>query len=392
MNTTNYKRRFIPLSQEHADYTLDSRLATGKCIIETVGGTNKISISVSNLKALVTYKPYLISSANSENIALGEIIVSERGTGELRFESSEQSFEDFDVVAIVFDNPEGLIIPLVGYDKEEVSWKNAFNLAQKPQISVDTVENSVENYEEAIIAEVIEEPIAEAVEEAIEVIMEPVAKIVEEIIETETSEPVEKIVEKIIEGPTLEVVEVIEIISEEAAFYENPEEDPKHQEFKETAREMAEKAYHNIDYKFVKNVSPQIEISESVKAEENREVQIASILKKNTKMQPFRPDKQDINWVRISTKELVYLPNDKWNYMNDNFVISQHKKYNHLVLGEAFETGELFLGLPDIYTKDHEVLAKNAGFSEFKCCEDVEIAEGLHGYWLTTAMTRTAGE
>lgn len=89
---------------------------------------------------------------------------------------------------------------------------------------------------------------------------------------------------------------------------------------------------------------------------------------------------------RIDLADIRRLFPTKQYYANNSFVIHGFMNYSHLIV--KTEDNKKYLGVPGIYEKPEEMMAKLFGFTEFvdeKTHSESQI-EGAFGYWLSQAL------
>lgn len=89
---------------------------------------------------------------------------------------------------------------------------------------------------------------------------------------------------------------------------------------------------------------------------------------------------------RIDLADIRRLFPTKQYYANNSFVIHGFMNYSHLIV--KTEDNKKYLGVPGIYEKPEEMMAKLFGFTEFvdeKTHSESQV-EGAFGYWLSQAL------
>lgn len=89
---------------------------------------------------------------------------------------------------------------------------------------------------------------------------------------------------------------------------------------------------------------------------------------------------------RIDLADIRRLFPTKQYYANNSFVIHGFMNYSHLIV--KTEDGKKYLGVPGIYEKPEEMMAKLFGFTEFvdEKTHSESQSEGAFGYWLSQAL------
>lgn len=89
---------------------------------------------------------------------------------------------------------------------------------------------------------------------------------------------------------------------------------------------------------------------------------------------------------RIDLADIRRLFPTKQYYANNSFVIHGFMNYSHLIV--KTEDNKKYLGVPGIYEKPEEMMAKLFGFTEFvdEKTHSESKTEGAFGYWLSQAL------
>lgn len=89
---------------------------------------------------------------------------------------------------------------------------------------------------------------------------------------------------------------------------------------------------------------------------------------------------------RIDLADIRRLFPTKQYYANNSFVIHGFMNYNHLIVKTA--DNKKYLGVPGVYEKPEEMMAKLFGFTEFvdEKTHSESQSEGAFGYWLSQAL------
>lgn len=89
---------------------------------------------------------------------------------------------------------------------------------------------------------------------------------------------------------------------------------------------------------------------------------------------------------RIDLADIRRLFPTKQYYANNSFVIHGFMNYSHLIV--KTEDNKKYLGVPGIYEKPEEMMAKLFGFTEFvdEKTHSESQTEGAFGYWLSQAL------
>lgn len=89
---------------------------------------------------------------------------------------------------------------------------------------------------------------------------------------------------------------------------------------------------------------------------------------------------------RIDLADIRRLFPTKQYYANNSFVIHGFMNYNHLIVKTV--DNKKYLGVPGVYEKPEEMMAKLFGFTEFvdEKTHSESQSEGAFGYWLSQAL------
>ncbi len=125
-------------------------------------------------------------------------------------------------------------------------------------------------------------------------------------------------------------------------------------------------------------------LDEIKKQMDKREIEeiIDDIFKTNQKMSPFENDDPNFEWIKIEITDLVFLPIESWMYINNAFLMTNYRKYKHLLLGRKKGEKSIKIGVPDVYYFKGSIVANLCGFYEFTSCKNALPKAGEYGYWL----------
>ena len=341
-----YMRIFMPLVNESTGYEYKGKAPSGRCLLESRSGTGKIMLWVQDLKPEVLYRVHLIfkNENNYAGLPLCSLSPSLYGKAELRHSFDAADIEGFNLsleqclaVAIIATGGNGISAPLCGYKQDIQSWRNGFIRLEKAK---EAPKESIKETPEAI-----EAPADVPSEISEEVPLEEIS-----LKETSFKEAPEDILKEVGKKDDEEILE-------------NALEDSE-----ETLEDAADEAIITF------NICPESTLSEAFKNE------VETILKSHTHMQPFEKQNRDVDWVRISLNEDLSLPDGIRDLLNEPFVESAYRQYNHLILGKALDEGlkRYYIGIPALYDPKDKII----GFRQFKCSEDTEPMPGDYGYWL----------
>ena len=341
--TNQYNRYFINLYQQDTYCTVSPKEAMGRCRIETKADKGKIYIWVQNLKK-DTYDVYLINASENEckSINIGQLSSNSHGYGEINFNFTVDNIldtnipiEKINVVAITPQNKK-TIVALDGYKNSKIKWRDLFAMDDK-NFAADEKENEIE---------------------------EPKAN---ESIQNENETDHEK-------------TEIFHSQKQDCTGSENLNEALEFEtadknNFKALAAKISQEIEQLNQYKFISE-------EELMSLKPKKDVSINYMLENNAKMSPFEKQNRNVNWVRVSIRELINLPIDYWNLANHPFVLSAYYKNKHMIFGCDAKKDEYILGLPDKYQPEYKGILKKLGFVQFKCCQDKLPIKNDYGYWL----------
>lgn len=108
------------------------------------------------------------------------------------------------------------------------------------------------------------------------------------------------------------------------------------------------------------------------------------MFRSNSAMSPFENQDENIEWIRISLKELSATSLSVWKYTTAPLVVSAYKKYKHLLLGmyKRKSIKRYVLGIPGVFEPAYKMRAAQMGFAQFECCQDKKPEAGDYGYWI----------
>lgn len=337
--TNQYNRYFINLYQEDSYCTINSKEAIGRCRIETKADKAKIYIWIQNLKQN-TYDVYLISANENkcENILIGQLSSDSHGYAELNFNfmpdnilNTNISIDKINVVAITPKNKKSIVV-LNGYKNSKIKWRNLFITDEQNE----NVENKPESQKETETTNLKNES------------------------NTDNNSLVQK---------------QSQICNDTENSIQNSNIKPDNNDnFKAIAQKISKELEQLQNYKFI--------TEEELINLKPKNTNIDFIFNNNLKMSPFEKQNKNINWVRLSIRELINLPIDFWLYANHPFILSAYYKNKHMIFGVDNQKDEYILGLPDKYQPEYKGVLKKLGFLQFKCCKDKKPIRDDYGYWL----------
>ncbi|MCL2398733.1 MAG: hypothetical protein FWC91_03180 [Defluviitaleaceae bacterium] len=345
-----YIRIFLPLTSETKGYEYNTKIPSGRCLLESRSGTGKLILWVQDLKPEALYRVHLLfkDGGGYVGLPLCPLTVKASGKGEARYTFDAANIEGF---GMALDECQALIIiagsdtaaPLCGYRNEILPWRRSFKKLDKtpkiPKIST-TAPGIKEMAKKPTEAEniVVEKPVEEVKAEHIK--------------EQDVIEEIEK--EETIEEIIIEEEELKEEFINESAIREDL---------------SGEESMYDIP----------ILDSENALTDDFKE-EVAMRLEGNTHIQPFQKQSRNVQWVRISIDENLTLPNHICDLLTKSFVENAFRQYSHLILGTTTDDGpkRYYIGVPALYNPKDKIV----GFRQFKCSEDKYPKLGDFGYWL----------
>ena len=440
-----YSRVFITLLQDRPGFGLRSRDPSGRAIIEVKDGMGKITVAMQELKSEIVYKAYIISSSNDGlAVSIGTLCANERGKVEHRWEFDpidvEQTGIDihmFDVVALAAETKAENVWVLTGYRDGEVRFKDKFNVAVKREKAIVQTQGEKESktelhendskpelHEKESKTELRENDSKPELREK-----ESKTELREKESKTELHENDSKpelrekeskkelrekeskaelrgkeiktlrhedhhfspmnmfVEEEPASRPELKVVvESVEInLEQEAeagkiphaktdrtkpgAMGSSPD---NHTQFNSMAQRF-NKELEELENLMLEGAAPEID----------PQLELENVMKNNAVMSPFKTGFDEVKWVRISIKELSYLPCNCWKLMYDPYVNLAFSRYKHLMLGAYADKTRYILALPDAFDPSRERQARDLGFDIFRSSDNIiGHRDADYGYWL----------
>ncbi len=97
---------------------------------------------------------------------------------------------------------------------------------------------------------------------------------------------------------------------------------------------------------------------------------------------PFE-DNEINRCVKVEPKDIGALPSDTWILSNNSFLLHGYYCYHHLIFAEITKNDvcHYILGVPGIYHKREQFMARMFGFECFKSIRRRELRQGDFGYW-----------
>ena len=401
---SQYSRVFITLLQDRSGYGLKSRDPLGRAIIEVKDGMGKITIAVQELKREIVYKAYIVSSSNDGlAVSVGNLRPDDRGKAELKWEFDPIDVEQtgiaihaFDVVTLVVESKAENAWVLTGYRDGEVRFKDKFKVAVKRErASIQTQDEKEskplhhereskplhhERESKPLHHERENKPLhhereskpSQHEKESKPSFLKPMRMFVDE---GPASHPEMKVVVESVEiNPEKEPdAEAAEYIGTDKAEYEPKEPSADtHTKFNSMAQRF-NKELEELENLMLEGASPEVDT----------QLELENIIKNNTVMSPFKTGFEEVKWVRISIKELTYLPCNYWKLIYDPYVNLAFSRYKHMMLGAYSGCSRYILALPDAFDPSRERQAKNLGFDIFRSSDNIiGQRDADYGYWL----------
>lgn len=419
-----YSRSFIPLKQDSPGFSINEKLPVGKCIIEiTKNGRAKISVSVSNVKPETVYKVYLISGAAAGSVCAGTLLVDSWGKGDIKWEYDSQTLENgltmsqIDVVSVIVPKGDSFTAVLTGYRDFEIMWKNNFR-------PVDTI-NKIKKMSPIVrVGTIMGEEIAadnDTTDREVYTRKDMPLKNVESTIETvntideemKSKSPTNGIVDGVydnIMNAHSSIEDTMEASQLDSGLYGNsviktgsaePEniasdglesvdrQDQRKPHIHEMFKEMAESIKAGLESIESYTVLSDEELSAFMSGFEDNAINtrgIEYIFEKNLKILPFTRQKEQIEWVKIGIRELIYLPLNFMRIASDPIIACLYRRYRHLILGRQQNgSGEIYyLGVPSAYNEKNALILAQLGFDQFEECEKDEKSRA--GYYIMSMV------
>ncbi|MGL4790690.1 MAG: hypothetical protein ACRCW1_04700, partial [Anaerotignaceae bacterium] len=160
--------------------------------------------------------------------------------------------------------------------------------------------------------------------------------------------------------------------------------DSKEGEGKEETKEETKEEIHEEIHEEVKENHH--ETPNNTEMQKNKDCvqtldEVEYICANNERMYPF--ENSNCQWARICAEELWALPSSKMKIHNSPFLLVSDKKHKHLILGKD-QSGNLILGIPDMYKDTNRVRAIALGCTDFWACKKSDSNENFLGYWIVS--------
>ena len=384
-----YSRFFINLNQVDLNYAVKNKKIIGRCKIEKHGNLGQIYVWVQNLKSGY-YDFYLVSKKTNsfQKIKIGEIKIDERGYGELNFNfdinnsvNKNLNFEDINIVALTLKDK--ILIVAEGYKNNfHIDWHNDFKndlfenekniknneTAKIKTDSLETKENIiVKNSDEKNNIDLEQKQNPEVKKNNNEKIKSDEQKIFDADktkIKNDLTEPEKN------HDTKIKLDENKIFVTEKKEQHENTD----------IFTIMAEKIKKELDDKrkidFIKQKN-------HMKFDCETKNDLDFLFEINQPIKPFETQKKEIDWIRLSLKEISFLPIDFWNLINHPFIFYAYLKNKHFILGrEKNNQNKFIFGVPDKYQPEYKTCMQKFGFDQFKLCRNKKNIFDDDGYWL----------
>ena len=383
----DYNRIFVALSADAAGYEFKGRKPAGRCVLETLRDTYKISVSVQDLRPLVRYGLYLIFAASPRylGVQVGTLTVDDKGKAEMRREATQAQLQGYtikDVVAVAIITTKGnhLESPLSGYPGDTVVWrKTFFDITSQPKPRPPEAE--IKKNPEPIPAPAAEPPCPITPPE-IKAQTEPEVPLINEA----TSEtPLQPEPEPVIESPPEPTPQTTIALP--------PEPLPELAEPVESDEEPIEPTEPIVEtpiptptpHADIIAELPEIEFIPPPPPRKTTPYITKDTFAALRNMTPFAlGDDEGVSWARFTTDDCLPAPHDNVGFFDTQFIVESYECYTHFILGAVTDrevTGYV-LGVPGVYDGEAAVRAKELGLTEFRCYDPIPPTPGEFGYWL----------
>lgn len=385
MYNRRYDKAFIMLKQELGGFSLGQQSAWGSCVMELKNKIGRLTFSVQGLKRLTDgrrYEAFIIGGKGNamRGISCGVVKIDQHGKGELKWEFDPEQIgrscfcvEELHTAALIVKGGYGLIVPLVGYFNEKVSWKKLFQEEQDLRAA------------EAILSEEEEqEEIKEQKPRYYETEPEQPKK-PENIVEEQKKPNIVNLkienspFQKNFKNMLFQFKKELEKLEENGILTQQDKEriQKKNPSPTEEVEQKAEVIKQKEEITEIATETEEQQTSEKTIEEIEQNDEIAYILQHNDEIQPFERD----IWKSIALEELVVLPVDSIEMMKNLFYIFAYRKYKHFILQKTGEK-EYMLGVPAQYQPEMREEAKKLLFDTFQPCGKETMKTGCYGYWL----------
>ena len=385
-----YSRFFINLNQVDLNYAVKNKKIIGRCKIEKHGNLGQIYFWVQNLKS-GQYDFYLMSKKTNsfQKIKIGEIKIDERGYGELNFNfdnnnsvNKNLNFDDINIVALT--TKDKILIVAEGYKNNfRMDWHNDF------KNDLFDSEKKIKNDETAKMKSDLPETkknnLVKNLDEKNNIDLEQKKNLA---VEKNDNEKIKSDEQKIFDdGDKTKIKNNLakpkkenesEIKLDENKIFATEKNEPN--DNTDIFTIMAEKIKKELDDKrqfdFIKQKN-QIEFDCEAKND------LDFLFEINQPIKPFETQKKEIDWIRLSLKEISFLPIDFWNLINHPFIFYTYLKNKHFILGREKNNKNRFIfGVPDKYQPEYKTCMQKFGFDQFKLCRNIKNIFDDDGYWL----------
>ena len=408
-----YNRFFINLNQIDSNYAIKNKKIIGRCKIEKHGNLGQVYVWVQNLKS-GKYDFYLISKKINlfQKTKIGEIKIDERGYGEINFNfdinnsvDKNLNFEEVNIIALT--TKDNILIIAEGYKNNfHMDWHNDFkndlfeskkeiknNETTKIKADLSETGNNVtkniteknnsdwqhqKNDSEKIKLD--ENKICDD---------ETKTKIKNDLSGTEKNFSNQNINNK--NNPGFQLNKSFDaeknndekIKSNENKICDTEKKDESKTNLNQNTdifRIMAEKIKKELDDKRQTDFTKR-ENKTKVDCETKNDLNF--LFEINQPIKPFETQKKEIDWIRLSLKEIFFLPIDFWNLINHPFIFYAYLKNKYFILGrEKNNQNKFIFGVPDKYQPEYKTCMQKFGFQQFKSCHETKNIFDNDGYWL----------
>ncbi len=348
----NYERYGLTLLPDGGDYGHLGHRPVGRCVLEFSGYNLKLTVWIQNLRPGITYRLCLVFFDNGEYKGQKIDLFTTDNLGKKRLFNTVDIRQLYDMtpdklalIAITADFSGTLVTPLVAYKVDAPNWKKHFKYLDSQPQHIQLPEN--ENYEATPGAPTAPEQM-------------PVPE----------------------QMPALEQMPVPEPAAMSKSI--NVLRSEKQLQLLETAKRLRDELLELARLDGTDDFLP--EDFEAMSQLDNMfsETDTTS----NRSIKPFTRQSKPIEWIRISLIDAKHLPIDYKAFSGNGFVISAYNEYNHFILGRDTNgfSRQYILGIPGIYSTQRKTYCIKLGFTQFKCCDDINPTHGEFGYWLKSII------
>ena len=136
--------------------------------------------------------------------------------------------------------------------------------------------------------------------------------------------------------------------------------------------------------------------AEEVKTEEIKAAEVSEVLDprreqwaylmKHFPMMQYQEGDALISGIRLNQRDLGKVPQEKWGFGNNSFLLHGFYQYRHLLLlrRQTKTAVQYLIGVPGVYGEREQMMAAMFGFQEFKVMKEPDVKNGSFGYWCRT--------